>query len=38
VGDHRAIVARAEENRSPRRSPMRELINAIFYVLRSGCP
>ena len=22
----------------PRRWPMRELINAIFYVLRSGCP
>jgi len=22
----------------PRRWPMREIINAIFYVLRSGCP
>jgi transposase len=22
----------------PRRWPMRELVNAIFYVLRSGCP
>ena len=22
----------------PRRLPMREIINAIFYVLRSGCP
>jgi len=36
VGDHRAIVARAEENRSA--AAMRELVNAIFYVLRSGCP
>jgi transposase len=22
----------------PRRWPMRDLINAVFYVLRSGCP
>jgi putative transposase len=22
----------------PRKTPMREVVNAIFYVLRTGCP
>lgn len=28
----------AAETGRPRRWPMREIMNAIFYVLRSGCP
>jgi transposase len=38
----RAIIARllppAGKTGRPRRWPMRDIINAILYVLRSGCP
>ena len=37
MGDHRAVHAAAGEDRPPRWWPMREIVNAIFYVLRSGC-
>jgi putative transposase len=31
-------LPRPESTGRPRRWPMREILNAIFYVLRSGCP
>lgn len=34
----RATPTPAEETRRPWRRPMREVVNAIFYVLRSWCP
>jgi transposase len=32
------LLPPARKTGRPRRWPMRELMNAIFYVLRSGCP
>ena len=37
MGDHRPVHAAASQDGPPRLWPMREIMNAIFYVLRAGC-
>ena len=32
------LLPAPEKTGRPRRWPMRDIMNAIFYVLRSGCP
>jgi putative transposase len=32
------LIPRASENCRPRKSDMREVVNAIFYLNRAGCP
>jgi transposase len=37
VGDHRAVHAAAGADGPASAWTMREIMNAIFYVLRAGC-